>query len=599
MLGVPVVVRRGIQYLLARNFLRVVLALPVIGLVYTVISNPEKTVGELLFGGSAYLYGLLLAGGGLSLRYRHRLTEWLDRRFFREAYDQERILVALIESVKSSNSVTEISRLVCDQVALALHPVAIYLYYRQNERGDFGLGYSSGGGAKALSIPDDFETIALMEHRLDWLEISPQRRSDLPELEERWFRSLGVSLIIPMRGAEMRLCGLLLLGDKKSEEAYGPDDRRLLQSVAAQAAVVCENLLLKERVERERQIRRDVLYHLEERGVDLLKECVVCGKCFDGSDEFCPDDRVELAPTLPVERTIQGRYRLEQALGKGGMGAVYRAYDQRLRRAVAVKVLLGSSFGDKEALRRFEREAYSAARLSHPNIVAVYDYGVTGTSGAYLVMELLQGSTWRAEISRSRLLDPPLVADWIEQVLDGLETAHGFGIVHRDLKPENLMLCPAADGRVGVKILDFGLAKEVTQQSGSHTVAPSLTAPGTVLGTYKYMAPEQLSGKRVDARADLFALGVIVVETLTGSPPFTGKTLADLIRSLLHDDFYLPGDSPETRRLNIALQRALAKDPCNRFASSAEMRRALIPALRACASLRSALENHTPSNSER
>ena len=589
-LGVQVVVRRGIQYLLARNFLRVVLALPVLGFIYTVISNPEKTVGELLFGRSAYVYGLLLASGGLSLRYRQRLTEWLDRRFFREAYDQERILVALIESVKSSNSLREISRLVCDQVALALHPVVIYLYYRQNEGGRLDLGYSSGGGAGALSIPDDFETIALMEHRVDWFEISPQRESRLPVSEERWFRSLGVNLIIPMRGAEMRLRGLLLLGDKKSEEAYGPNDRRLLQAVAAQAAVVCENLLLKERIQRERQIRHDVLDHLQERGIDLLKECRVCGKCFDGSDQFCPDDRAELAPTLPIERTINGRYRLEQALGKGGMGAVYRAQDLRLRRAVAVKVLLGSFFGDRDALRRFEREAHSAARLNHPNIVAVYDYGVTGPSGAYLVMELLQGSSWRAEISRSGVLYPKVAADWTEQVLDGLETAHKFGIVHRDLKPENLMLSLGADGRVSVKILDFGLAKEVTQQSGSQTVGSNVTAPGTVLGTYTYMAPEQLSGKPVDARADLFALGVIVAESLTGSRPFKGKTLAELIRSLLHDDFQLPGDSPEIRRLNAALLRALAKDSQNRFSSAEEMRRELIPALRACASLPSAQE---------
>jgi serine/threonine protein kinase len=155
--------------------------------------------------------------------------------------------------------------------------------------------------------------------------------------------------------------------------------------------------------------------------------------------------------------------------------------------------------------------------------------------------------------------------------------------VHRDLKPENLMLCPGADGRVGVKILDFGLAKEMIQQSGSQTVGSNLTAPGTVLGTYTYMAPEQLSGKPVDARADLFALGVIVAESLTGTRPFQGKTLADLIRSLLHDDFHLPGDSPEIRRLNAALQRALAKDPQNRFSSATEMRRELIPALRACA----------------
>jgi len=213
------------------------------------------------------------------------------------------------------------------------------------------------------------------------------------------------------------------------------------------------------------------------------------------------------------------------------------------------------------------------------NVVGMYDYGVIGSDGAYLVMELLGGLTWRDALNRSGSLDASTLTVWLDQVLNGLDAAHRFGLVHRDLKPENLMVCPSGDDSWVVKILDFGLAKNQLSQRAAETTVVSLTAPGTLLGTYTYMSPEQLSGATVDARSDLFAIGVIAVESLTGQRPFRGKTLTDLVRAVLHDSYHLSGEAPEIRRLDACLQKALAKDPGDRYPSAAAMRVELIAAI--------------------
>jgi hypothetical protein len=196
--------------------------------------------------------------------------------------------------------------------------------------------------------------------------------------------SLGVELAVPMIGADERLDGLLLLGAKHSEEPYAARDRKLLVGVGAQVALAYDALELRERVERERRFNRDVLSKIETANVDLTRECQLCGRCYDAPVELCPTDGGIVRPTLPVARTVDGRYRLERLLGKGGMGAVYEASDLRLKRSVAFKVLVADIFGDGAALRRFEREARVCARLSHPNVVTLYDYGPLGSHGAYI-----------------------------------------------------------------------------------------------------------------------------------------------------------------------------------------------------------------------
>jgi serine/threonine-protein kinase len=236
--------------------------------------------------------------------------------------------------------------------------------------------------------------------------------------------------------------------------------------------------------------------------------------------------------------------------------------------------MMGSLFGDRDALRRFEREARAAARLDHPGITRVHDYGAIGSGGAFLIMELVAGRTWRAELQRRGMIAPARAAEWFRQLLAALQFAHSLGIVHRDLKPENVMIT----GDDVLKIMDFGLAKIVDPAGATESV----TISGHVMGTLAYMAPEALSGAAGDERVDLFAIGVMVVETITGRRPFTGQTPQEILTSLLRSDYHLPGDSTERRALDAVVQRCLAKDPRDRYGSAAELAAHLIPALACC-----------------
>jgi serine/threonine protein kinase len=280
----------------------------------------------------------------------------------------------------------------------------------------------------------------------------------------------------------------------------------------------------------------------------------------------------------PVERNIDGHYQLLRLIGRGGMGAVYQAQDLRLNRVVAVKLLTGTSITDGTALKRFEREARAAAALTHRNIIGVYDCGRLVSNGAYLVMEYKQGQTWRSELLRRGQIPPHIVSEWIDQVLDGLAVAHEQGVVHRDLKPENLLLTEPSEGPPVVKILDFGLAKWATDEEA----VTLMTGPGEILGTYGYMSPEQLSGRPVDERTDLFAVGVITFEMLTGRRPFTGQTVPALLRSLVEDELRFPGEGAAIRRLESVLRLSVAKDPKDRARSAEALRRELVPTLRDC-----------------
>ena len=287
-----------------------------------------------------------------------------------------------------------------------------------------------------------------------------------------------------------------------------------------------------------------------------------------------------------MERTIDDRYRLDQLIGKGGMGSVYEARDLRLERQVAAKIMTGRAFGEENALRRFQREARAVARLNHSRIVSVFDYGVLEGKGAYIIMERVHGETLRARLERNGRLQPSAAADLFEQLLDGVAAAHEQGIVHRDLKPENVLVQPAGHEGLSLKILDFGLAKFGPTESG--VTATALTHAGMIVGTFGYMAPEQLSGAPVDTRTDIFAIGVMLAEVLTGRRPFGGKTQSELLRSVLLDPYHLPVSSPEILAVDAILQRCIAKRPDERIASVAWLRGELIPALRACPPLLSA-----------
>ena len=572
---INVVVRRGLQYLLAKHVLQILLALPLVAFAYTIISNRNQTISDIVSHNPVYLS--LIALAAIGLRFRKQLRDRIDRKFFREAYDQERILLGLIDEIKEFNSMSEISKLVSDEIDAALHPRSIHAFYREEEHRDLTLAYSSAGSSHVVSIPDTSHLMRTIE-RVSGVQEYPFSHDDaLPAEEAEWLDQLGISLIVPMCGSDQRAVGLLLLGEKKSEEPYSVNDRKMLQAIAREIAIVRENSLLKARVNKEQKIKREVLARFEEQNINLVKECPACGACYDSSDERCHKDGSELTLSLPVERTIDGKYRLECLIGKGGMGAVYQAADLRLHRNVAIKVMLGSMFGDPMALRRFEREARMSARLNHINIIAIYDYGAIGSEGAYLVMELVPGLTLRSELARKEKIDPGTAADYFDQILEGVKAAHEAAVIHRDLKPENILISKDKD-KSRIKILDFGLAK-VAQID---VINSSLTARGSIVGTFGYMSPEQLTGEEVDERSDIFSIGVMIVEALTGRRPFFGRTQAELLTAMLHGSYHLEGESKEVKALDAILQRCLAKNPAQRFASVTDLQQRLIPAIRNC-----------------
>jgi len=572
---IDVVVRRGMQYLLARQVLRVALAVPATLLVLALFRYRDQPLGRVLLEHRIHLLLLLLTA--LTLVFRRHLRGWLDRRFFREAYDRERVLVDLAAQIAKLPSLAEISSRVNAELESALHPKALHVV-EVGDDSSASLVFSSGDSSGSFPVPRTSRLAAALDGRTEPVDVPLPAELEVPEEEQSRLVRHGIVLVVPMTGTDGRLGGLLLLGEKRSEEPYGAADRKLLAAVAAQMAIVRENSSLRERFAVERQRAREVLSRVSPEHA-FLKECPRCGACADADGVRCAEDGTELVVPLPVPRVLAERYRLDRLIGRGGMGAVYEGSDLRLLRRVAVKVVAGTRLLHARTARRFEIEARSAARLSHPNVVSVFDYGTLGDDVAFLVMERVEGVTLRAELDRRGAVAPRLAADWAAQVLEGLASAHAAGIVHRDLKPENILLARDGEGRVTLKVLDFGLAKSTILDLGG---PESLTVPGTVVGTFGYMSPEQLSGEDVDARSDVFSFGVVLVEVLTGERPFRGWSVRELVSSTLCDEVRLPGRGPEVEALDQVVRRCLSKDRGERYGSARELLKDLVPALRAC-----------------
>jgi hypothetical protein len=258
-----------------------------------------------------------------------------------------------------------------------------------------------------------------------------------------------------------------------------------------------------------------------------------------------------------------GKYRIERELGRGAMGVVYQAFDPVVERHVAIKTIRVDDSGSLERLELLKREARSVGRFEHPNIITLYDAG-EADGLFYMVMQLVQGETLKDRIGRQRRHKLPQIVDMFRQILNGLGYAHRHGVIHRDIKPANIMI--TSEG--AVKLADFGISK---------LIGPGGTSSGLIVGTPSYMSPEQVLGRAVDARSDLFSVGCTLYEVLTGEKAYPGDTATAIMYKIVHGApappaSLLPGIDP---RLEKVVLKALANDPDERFAGCAEMAGAL------------------------
>jgi serine/threonine-protein kinase len=300
-----------------------------------------------------------------------------------------------------------------------------------------------------------------------------------------------------------------------------------------------------------------------------MRKCPKCKREFASNERVCPDDGSLLDDSVREEdrvigMTLDGKYKIEGFVKRGGMGAVYRGTHLMLGKPVAIKLIKPELVSSKEIVERFLREARSAAQLAHPNIVTVHDLGQTEDGTLYIAMELVDGRSLKEIIVKEGHWEPERAVRLTKGIARALALAHRKGVVHRDLKPQNIMVSVDADGHEIPKLLDFGIARTLEPDT------PALTSTGMVLGTPHYMSSEQAKGLPADARSDLYALGIILYEMLVGKVPFEDKSIPTLLVKHMSE----PPPPPTTIRsdvpiwLEAVVLRCLEKNPDDRFSSA-------------------------------
>lgn len=513
--GIRVIIRRGVQYALAR---RVLLAIPVaaIGLlVVTVLAQGRQPLFAVLKTHAA-TYVAIAALAALASTQRQKWLSALDRRFFRDKYDAQQLFHEIVEEIRRAESLEDVAPRVVARVAEALHTQGCGLLVRKPRDRFYHVVAAAPAGSLSTDLPATNKLIPLVRMLERSVPITQAGTGwigqQLPQVDKEFLQNAQIELLVPVALKEGSTEALLVLAGKLSEEPYSTEDTALLENVASALAL----LLLRGSAGQPGR---------------SFEECPSCGTCYDTGTTRCEKEGVELN-LVAMPRLLAGRYELEKRLGQGGMGKVYVATDTSLDRPVAVKMIRDEFFADRKAIEKFRQESQVTGSFAHPNVVTVYDFGVEAGQRVYLVMELLEGITLRQELRAKRRLSPARTLQLFEGICAGVGAAHGRGLIHRDLKPENIFLS-RKDAKEMVKITDFGIAKAIPQSPDE----TSDTITGALVGTVKYMSPEQLRGRSISPRWDLWALAVIAYETLCGCAPFAGEDLTMLQSAIMGVSF--------------------------------------------------------------
>ena len=552
------ILRRGLQYAFARRTLTALVASPVIALVASLLQQRDQSLAAIVSGRPLF-YLFFLAMLGLGLKYRDAAQRWLDRRFFRDEYDAREILVSLAGRVSSEADSRELVAMVVTQIDSALHPECIAVLASGSPHGSNPSAMFepvSSLRVEPTPLAGDSGVITLLRWSDKPLEIflddeqSPVAR--VPPSDRAWLAAMNAALLVPIfaAGSDPRpFVGVIALGQKRSEEPYTPEDRELLRGIAAQMGVALD------------------LSRLRKQASSTLGPTVTPTGS-GPTQTFTPT--VVVGGTggsgITVGAVVDGKYRVDSMIGQGGMGAVFKAWDLRLERPVAIKVVRPHLISDPDSRARFNRESKIVARLQHPSIVTVYDYGNLADGGAFLVMEFVPGEDLRHFLKREKALDAARMSALMAGICGGVEIAHRASIFHRDLKPENILL---PESGTGPKVVDFGVAKLTTGGAGE---GGTMSVVGTIVGTPAYMAPEQLRGEAVDARADVYSLGVMAYEMLTTRLPYPGASLWDIGMKQVEGKVDLSGIEPA---LADSIMNAIAYEKEKRPASASAFAEAL------------------------
>jgi len=577
-LNAPLIIRRAIQYAMARYTILTLALLPMVLLVATAYRQRNVPLSGLLGGASGLLFFGLVVVAVVAWQGRRELLERVDRKFFREQFDARRILGALVDSCRRASSQAELAKSLCTEIDRALHLESLAVLFLDGEARAFRSPLNE-------TRPLDRESFLIRRMSItdEPIEVDLARGrgiSTLSDADRVWLADAGGRMLFPMKNSEGEVTGFIVLGEKKSELPFSNEDRTLLSTVASTAAISSTLLGATPATAAETEAAGS-----PRSARELATACMVCGLLDEPFVNACTRCSGPMVPA-PVPLILAGKFRLIERIGEGGMGVVYRGIDLSLERQVAVKTLPRMS---PDQATRLRHEARAMATIAHRNLALIY--GAESWNGLpILIVEFLPGDTLATRLKSGPL--PVQAALELGMALtDVIGALHTAGILHRDVKPSNIGF--AADGTP--KLLDFGLARLLSRASVSarNTTdarlagVPVSTDPGVfkdvretgsidgqIVGTPLYLSPEAVAGQPPEPSFDLWSICVVLFEAIAGVNPVQGASILETLKRIREGQVLSLADvsAGANPDLDAFFRRALSPHVAARPATAAELR---------------------------